>query len=94
MTSHFKVPRIKLKRGSKAYKQLQAEVLARDNYDCQQCGRFCLAPPHHVKKVSQGGDDVIENMVTLCTYCHDKYPNWKEKVYGSRRNNEGNDTKE
>ena len=74
----FKKPIRRLK--GKAKKLLQMDVLERDRYTCQQCGAWTLAPPHHIKKISQGGDDIMENMVTLCIVCHDKYPNWKERV--------------
>ena len=73
----FKKP-IRLK--GKAYEDLQGAVLKRDRNICQQCNRWNENPPHHVKKRSQGGQDVIENMVTLCIVCHDKYPNWKRRV--------------
>ena len=74
----FKKPIRRLK--GKAYEQLQLDVLKRDNNICQQCDRWNEAPPHHVKKRSQGGQDVIDNMVCLCVVCHDKYPNWKRRV--------------
>jgi len=77
---HPKPKRIKLKRGSKKYKDLQKRVLQRDGHICQQCFTHTNAPPHHINKVSQGGDDVESNMVTLCIQCHDQYPNWKERV--------------
>jgi len=77
---HPKHRAVKIRRGTPRYKQLQSEVLARDHHTCQQCGIWTCAPPHHIVKISQGGDDVIENMATLCIFCHDKYPNWKEKV--------------
>ena len=63
-----------------AKKNLQIAVLERDNYTCQQCDEWTQAQPHHVHKVGQGGDDILSNMVCLCHVCHDKYPNWKEKV--------------
>jgi hypothetical protein len=30
-----------------------------------------LSPPHHVKKRSQGGEDIAINLVLLCCACHD-----------------------
>ncbi len=70
----------RLSRGGKPYEQLQIAVLERDDYTCQQCDKWTEAPPHHIQKLSQGGSDTLDNMVTLCTYCHDKYPNWKRRV--------------
>jgi len=73
----FKKP-IRLK--GKAKKDLQIAVLSRDRFACQQCFAYTEAPPHHIKKVSQGGEDIIDNMVALCIVCHDKHPNWKRRV--------------
>jgi 5-methylcytosine-specific restriction endonuclease McrA len=70
----------RLSRGGEPYKRLQIAVLVRDDYICQQCYSYTEASPHHMHKLSQGGADVIENMVALCVHCHDKYPNWKRRV--------------
>jgi len=78
--AHPKQKPFRLTRGGKPYKRLQLAVLERDKWICQQCFKYTEAPPHHMKKISQGGDDVIENMVTLCIGCHDKYPNWTRQV--------------
>ena len=61
-------------------KDLQFAVLERDNFTCRQCDEWTQSPPHHIKKISQGGDDIMENMVTLCITCHDLFPNWKRRV--------------
>ena len=38
-------------------------------HDCLTCGYYrCSA--HHLIKRSQGGDDVQENLIPLCTACH------------------------
>lgn len=67
---------VRLKRGSKAYLKLQLSVLRRDGFICQECFLFTQAPPHHIKKLSQGGSDVLDNMVCLCgpmeNDCHRK----------------------
>ena len=74
----IKKPVIRLKRGSKAYKDLQKAVLERDNCTCQECGGYTEAPPHHTEKISQGGSDTLDNMVCLCVECHNAWPNWKK----------------
>jgi len=74
---------------------LNDAVLERDGYSCKS--PYCkngwpLDLPHHVQLKSQLGDDVEENLVTLCIHCHAKihhtaelkvtgeYPNFKFKV--------------
>ena len=51
-------------------------VLEADNYICQGCGRTNYLTAHHIKKRSQGGDDSVNNGLTLCWYptdgCHQK----------------------
>ncbi len=61
-----------------AYKRLQKSVLVRDNFECQRqgCGLRTTNQPHHIIYRSHGGDDTMENMVTLCgpleNDCHGK----------------------
>ena len=61
-----------IRKGGRAYRQLQVLVLRRDNFTCQKCGRHTLAPPHHIIKRSQGGSDTMDNLVTLCMDCHER----------------------
>lgn len=71
-------------RGRDAY---SLRILYRDNFTCQCCGEFHafinefgVAIPiddgnlnvHHIKYVSEGGDDSPENLKTLCIRCHNK----------------------
>ena len=54
--------------------KIYREVIERD----QVCmNPFCsdgfpLDIPHHIKKKSQGGLDIAENLITLCCACHRK----------------------
>ena len=56
------------------WRQLRLLVLARDNYLCQQCKREGRITPgnqaDHIIPKSQGGQDEIDNLQTLCTECH------------------------
>ena len=63
-----KVKRIKL--GIQAYKRLMKRVLERDNWRCQKCGSLGNLQINHQTKRSQQGNDSLENLVTLCAYCH------------------------
>jgi len=57
-----------------AYRKLQRQVLERDEFRCQTCGKYVEdgVPPHHVRYRSQGGSDTMENLKTLCMKCHEK----------------------
>ncbi len=80
----IKKPIIRLKRGSKAYKDLQIAVLERDNYACQECGCYTMHSPHHIVFLSQNGSDTMDNMVTLCGFfqnnCHRKAHDHKLRI--------------
>lgn len=60
-------------------KDIKAETLRRDNYQCVCCGageglplKYALAilQSHHKISVSNGGPDTKENIVTVCPNCH------------------------
>lgn len=57
----------------KGYTNASECVLCRDKHNCQGCGR--KTGPMHVHHViwrRDGGADTPENLITLCTICHDK----------------------
>jgi 5-methylcytosine-specific restriction enzyme A len=68
MTLRQKRPRLRL--GPQAYEKLRREVLARDGWRCQHCGRAENLEVHHIRSRSKLGDDSSENLITLCTECH------------------------
>ena len=37
---------------------------------CEHCGRTTYTEVHHVKSVGSGGDDVRDNLISLCRVCH------------------------
>ena len=61
-------PRVKLDPG--AYEKLGQQVLARDNWRCQNCGSMQNLEVHHKTFRSQQGDDHEENLITMCNSCH------------------------
>lgn len=50
-------------------------VLERDNSECQKCGARqedgAELVLHHIRMFSRGGPTTAENLITLCTKCHD-----------------------
>ena len=59
------------------YAALRAAVLARDHWACQApITNLYQMPgpidPHHIIFRSQGGEDTMENLITLCRYHHDE----------------------
>jgi 5-methylcytosine-specific restriction endonuclease McrA len=70
-----KNPRLRL--DSTSYRDLHRQVLERDGWRCQVCGRMQHLQVHHLKLRSQSGGDVEQNLITLCAACH-------EQVHGAR----------
>jgi 5-methylcytosine-specific restriction endonuclease McrA len=61
-------PRLRLDPDS--YRKLRAEVLQRDGWRCQNCGRPDRLQVHHIRSRGRLGDDAGENLITLCADCH------------------------
>jgi len=60
---------------------VRRKVLRRDGYKCQNCGwshdEWNASDPrhlelHHIRHHAKGGQNVMENLKTLCVVCHDK----------------------
>jgi hypothetical protein len=50
---------------------LAESVRKRDNYRCSQCGAQSVElHVHHIVPLSKGGDNDLNNLTTLCDYCH------------------------
>jgi 5-methylcytosine-specific restriction endonuclease McrA len=64
----LKTPQLRLHKD--AYQQLHQQVLTRDNWRCQNCGRRQNLEVHHKERRSQGGHDAEDNLITLCSTCH------------------------
>ena len=52
------------------YDQLRREILERDGWRCQRCGRREQLDVHHVISRARAGADAENNLITLCRSCH------------------------
>jgi 5-methylcytosine-specific restriction endonuclease McrA len=52
------------------YKKLRIAILTRDNHQCTKCGRKSNLHLHHIIYRSKGGGNELDNLITLCRYCH------------------------
>lgn len=61
-------------KSKKAYNEefdrVRGDVLERDCYECQECGRKSWLEVHHKTKRSDGGSNEMDNLITLCIECH------------------------
>lgn len=59
---------------SREWYALRKQVLVRDSWQCQACGRICVdkreAQVDHIVPKSRGGQDELSNLQTLCIKCH------------------------
>jgi 5-methylcytosine-specific restriction endonuclease McrA len=76
MNSRTTQPRFRLDRVS--YRELRWQVLRRDGWRCQICGRGENLDVHHSKQRSGLGQNSESNLITLCRECH--------QILHSRRN--------
>jgi RNA-directed DNA polymerase len=54
------------------WRNIRDDILMRDNYQCQDCATKQNIDAHHIKERWKGGQDIAENLVTLCKDCHVK----------------------
>lgn len=54
------------------YEALRQVVLNRDGWRCQSCGTMSNLEVHHRQFRSHSGADSEENLITLCTACHNE----------------------
>lgn len=50
--------------------QLQLDCLIRDEWKCRFCHDTHALHAHHITFRSQGGEDKLNNLITLCYQCH------------------------
>jgi len=57
---------------AEAWQALRKATLDRDGRRCVVCGSRSGLTAHHIKSRSEGGEDGLRNLVSLCRVCHDK----------------------
>jgi len=66
----LKAPRWRL--NAEKYDQLRQGVLWRDGWRCQFCGTMSNLEVHHKEFRSLSGQDIEQNLITLCRACHSR----------------------
>ena len=54
------------------WRNIRDEILERDGYQCTVCGSHSNLDVHHIEPRRKGGQDVPENLITMCEECHVK----------------------
>ena len=80
-----------LQEGKKLYKwqyqkpnrldeNLRKATILRDNCKCMECGKSnCRLEVHHIVPRRMKGSNTLDNLITLCSSCHDKTERNEEK---------------
>lgn len=64
------------------YHNTRYYVFARDNYTCQVCkGKNKIFNTHHIIYRSHGGTDRADNLITVCTDCHNTKNHQEGQIY-------------
>jgi 5-methylcytosine-specific restriction endonuclease McrA len=72
-----------LKLPDKEYAALCRAILERDHWKCCSCGSRNALHVHHIWFRSHGGPDMLWNLITLCSSCHDGvHKDVKDGQYG------------
>jgi len=67
-----------------AWRYLRLQCFHRDGYRCVRCGSGLRLECDHKVALSEGGEDVLDNLRTLCRDCHiaDTRERFGDKVAG------------
>ena len=68
--SQVRPKRARLRLAAEMYDKLRQQVLLRDGWRCQSCGAMSNLEVHHKEFRSHSGDDLEQNLITLCNSCH------------------------
>jgi hypothetical protein len=74
--------------GTEAAKSVYAQVDTRDGHRCRHCRRYVgsMRHQHHIVYRSKSGTETTENLVTLCSQCHDLVHRKRLWIIGANAN--------
>jgi len=55
---------------TESYTKLRTQILRKDGWKCQACGSLRQLQVHHKQFRSHSGEDRENNLITLCSGCH------------------------
>lgn len=69
--------KVRIKLPQNKWHLLVTQIYERDKWQCVLCGNRTNLTPDHIIKRSQGGDDLADNLWTLCAFCHRRKDEYK-----------------
>lgn len=84
MTDGYKLYKWQYQKSNRLDENIRKAVILRDSCKCMECNRTnTKLEVHHIKAKRYGGANIISNLITLCSSCHDKTEG-KEKEFEER----------
>lgn len=73
LTDGYKPYRWQYQKSNRLDENIRKAVILRDNCKCMECGETnCKLEVHHIKPRRLNGSSTLDNLITLCTKCHQK----------------------
>lgn len=80
LTDNKKLYRWEYQKSNRLDENIRKAVILRDNCNCLECGKSnCSLEVHHIVPRRLKGSNAINNLITLCSKCHDKTEGNEEK---------------
>lgn len=73
LTDGYKPYRWQYQKSNRLDENIRKAVILRDGCKCMECGKSdCRLEVHHIKPRRLKGSSTLDNLITLCTECHQK----------------------
>ena len=73
LTDGYKPYRWQYQKSNRLDENIRKAVILRDGCKCMECGKSnCRLEVHHIKPKRLKGSNTLDNLITLCTKCHQK----------------------
>lgn len=83
LTGGYKPYRWQYQKTNRLDENIRKAVILRDNCRCMECGKTnCKLEVHHIKPRRLNGSSTLDNLITLCTKCHQKTEGVEERYMG------------
>ena len=80
LTDGYKPYRWQYQKSNRLDENIRKAVILRDGCKCRECGKSnTVLEVHHIKPKRLGGSNTIDNLITLCSKCHQKTEGVEER---------------
>ena len=84
LTEGHKLYKWQYQKSNRLDENIRKAVILRDNCKCMECGKSnCILEVHHITPKRLHGDNNLNNLITLCSNCHQKTEE-KEELFIDR----------